>query len=179
MARRTKKEVSELRAFTDKIKKQLEEFYAKNFDSITRLSDKERYKRNDMVAIEAMKDGKKITIQEKFVHVKELSQYLYFEWKSTNRNGVQVAGMGQKSRANVIIYILWDDVNDEIAKIYAYRVKPLQLFAFEEWKKRLLGRSNDIKLFNRVDSFGKNYKAWSLEFDPKTISEELRYPIVD
>jgi hypothetical protein len=172
-----KAETSKMRDFTAKAKDELDSLYASIFTSFTRLSDDERYDRNDMVAVIAQLEDKKVCIQEKFVHEK-IEQNLYLEMYSTNSKGKLVFGVGFKSKADIIVYVVWDDIEDRISRLHTYYVKPLQLLAKSHYQKFLFkDPNNQVKVFNKISDSGKKYKAISFEFSPTEIPESYIYDL--
>jgi len=158
-------EYNEMRGFTAKAKSALDAFYLQHFDGWRRLDDKERFKRNDMIAGYVKVVDAEIAVQEKFAHKKsEPNQALYFELYHTNDNGKQVEGVGLRSAANIIIYAIWDDVHECLARVEVLKVKFLKKRGVDEYMKMRMGKHHTITSANGSGlRNGKNYSVLSLE----------------
>jgi len=172
-------EHNEMRDFTAKAKDALDAIYAELFDSFKRLDDKERYTRNDMVAVEVTVAGSVISIQEKFAHKKGENQPLYLELLHTDYRGKAVAGVGMKSKAQIIVYAIWDDDTDSLDSRIFLKVKYLQKVASAEYTAFQLrtaktpARSYSISTIKgSALKTGQSYNVTSYEFFIKSLPDE-------
>jgi len=110
-----------VRSFTDKVKEALEwQVYPTVFDSFRRVTDKQKFQRNDSIAGYARIKGTPAGIQEKYVRADTYNKYgtLFFELTHTDANGNLVYGVGMKSKAQIIVYAIHDEETDELQEVY-------------------------------------------------------------
>jgi hypothetical protein len=166
MSTKRSAEYGEMREFTAKAKAALDAFYLQHFDGWKRLDDKERFKRNDMIAGYIKVGDAEVAIQEKFAHKKsdDTNQALYFELYHTDSHGKKVEGVGLRSAANIIIYAVWDDSHECLSRVEVLKVKFLKKRGIDEYIKMCTGKPHSIiSAAGSSLRSGKKYSVLSLE----------------
>jgi len=152
----TRKEVL---AFTRKVRKYLDTtVYAAlvaEGRTITRVDTKSYLKNNDFINCWGTSvDGRKFSIWEKASTVLD---YGYFELEHTDSRGLKVPGMGMRSKANVLVYVLWNADYNRVEQVYYLNVAAMKKRAVEA-----LAADNNIMIINGEGSF--KVKTWKFNF---------------
>lgn len=136
-------------------------FKAEENSSYTRVPDKVFKKDGKIIHLNFVRRGRAGSIWEK---VSTVTGYAYFELEHKNREGMRVRGMGAKSQANILTYVIWDKFHEVPIKVYFLSVPHLRNLALEARKNN----SKDIGCFEGEGEFKVVY--W--RFDPSNLPED-------
>jgi len=170
--KRQKEYKTKVRGFTDKVKCALEkEVYPIVFNHFRRRTDKDKFLGNDSIAGWANLCGHTVGVQEKYVRADTYNKYgkLYFEVAHTDANGRLVYGVGMRSKANVIVYAIYDEDTDKLIETHFLSVKWLQdegARVLREWNVNGI-QPIDLRCYQSSNKLktGGYYTVYSYEFD--------------